>query len=388
MSLRLVVPRELRSGEARVALVPDAVAQLVDEGFAVAVEHRAGVRSFADDDAFASSGAAVIADRAALLREADIVLTVRGLGGSDDESFARDLASVPRGAAVVGLLDPFDHEDRIESMADHGVWAFALERMPRITRAQSMDVLSSMSTITGYQSVLLAARASPRMFPLLMTAAGTLAAVRVLVLGAGVAGLQAIATARRLGAVVQAYDVRPVVREQVESLGATFVSFDGEHAGATAGGYAIEQSEVFYAREREMLADALRDVDVAITTALVLGRRAPTLITAAAVAGMRPGSVIVDLAAERGGNCELSEPGETVVRHGVSIAAPLDLASAAPVHASQMYARNVSTFLRHIASPNGLALDAQDEISCETLVTPAALAPGESLADAAPVAGA
>ena len=260
--------------------------------------------------------------------------------------------------------------------------------MPRITRAQSMDVLSSMSTITGYQAVLLAARTSPRMFPLLMTAAGTLAAARVLVLGAGVAGLQAIATARRLGALVQAYDVRPVVREQVESLGATFVSFDGEHSGDTAGGYAIEQSEVFYAREREMLADALRDVDVAITTALVLGRRAPTLITAAAVAGMRPGSVIVDLAAERGGNCELSEPGETVVRHGVSIVAPLDLASSAPVHASQMYARNVSTFLRHIASPDGLTLDAQDEIFRETLVTPTALLPEESPADVAPVAGA
>ena len=388
MSLRLAVPRELRPGEARVALVPDAVAQLVNEGFAVAVESGAGVRSFADDDAYRSRGAAVIDDRAALLREADVVLTVRGLGASDDESFTRDAASVRHGAAVVGLLDPYVFEDRIRTLADRGILAFALERMPRITRAQSMDVLSSMSTITGYQAVLLAARTSPRMFPLLMTAAGTLSAARVLVLGAGVAGLQAIATARRLGAVVQAYDVRPVVREQVESLGATFVSFDGEESRASAGGYATEQSEAFYSRQREMLADALRDVDVAITTALVLGRRAPTLITAAAVAGMRPGSVIVDLAAERGGNCELSEPGATVVRHGVSIVAPLDLASAAPVHASQMYARNVSTFLRHIASPDGLTLDADDEIFRETLVTPTALVPEESPADAAPVAGA
>lgn len=388
MSLRIGVPRELLPGEARVALVPDAVAPLVDAGFAIAVERGAGVRSFADDDAYRANGANIIDDRAVLLREADVVLTVRGLGASDDESFTDDLASVRRSAAVVGLLDPYDDEDRIQAMADRGVLAFALERMPRITRAQSMDVLSSMSTITGYQAVLLAARTSPRMFPLLMTAAGTLAAARVLVLGAGVAGLQAIATARRLGAVVQAYDVRPVVREQVESLGATFVSFGGEHTDATAGGYAIEQSEVFYAREREMLADALRDVDVAITTALVLGRRAPTLITAAGVAGMRPGSVVVDLAAERGGNCELSEPGETVVRHGVSIAAPLDLASTAPVHASQMYARNVSTFLRHIATPDGLTLDAQDEIFRETLVTPTALDPRESPADVAPVAGA
>ena len=388
MSLRIVVPRELRHGEARVALVPDAVAQLVDDGFSVAVERGAGIRSFADDDAYRANGAAVIDDRAVLLCEADVVLTVRGLGGSDDESFTRDLASVPHGAAVLGLLDPYDYEDRIESMADHGVLGFALERTPRITRAQSMDVLSSMSTVTGYQAVLLAARASPRMFPLMMTAAGTLAAARVLVLGAGVAGLQAIATARRLGAVVQAYDVRPVVREQVESLGATFVSFDGEEAGATAGGYALEQSEDFYTRQREMLDEALRDVDVAITTALVLGRRAPTLITAAAVAGMRAGSVIVDLAAERGGNCELSEPGESVVRHGVSIAAPFDLASAAPVHASQMYARNVSTFLRHIASPDGLTLDATDEIFRETLVTPAALDAQESPADAVAVPGA
>ena len=387
MSLRIVVPRELRHGEARVALVPDAVARLVGDGFAVAIERSAGTRSFAPDDAYRSSGAAVIDDRAELLREADVVLTVRGLGGTEDESFARDLASVARGAAVIGLLDPYDLQDRIQSMADHGVLAFALERMPRITRAQSMDVLSSMSTITGYQAVLLAARASPRLFPLLMTAAGTLAAARVLVLGAGVAGLQAIATAKRLGAVVQAYDVRPAVREQVESLGATFVSFDGEEGSATASGYAIEQSKAFYTRQREMLAEALRDVDVAITTALVLGRRAPTLITAAAVAGMRPGSVIVDLAAERGGNCELSEPGETAVRHGVSIAAPLDLASAAPVHASQMYARNVSTFLRHIASPDGLTLDARDEIFRETLVTPMALDPEESPADGIAVTG-
>ncbi len=387
MSLRIVVPRELRHGEARVALVPDAVARLVGDGFAVAIERGAGTRSFAPDDAYRASGAAVIDDRAELLREADVVLTVRGLGGTEDESFARDLASVARGAAVIGLLDPYDLQDRIQSMADHGVLAFALERMPRITRAQSMDVLSSMSTITGYQAVLLAARASPRLFPLLMTAAGTLAAARVLVLGAGVAGLQAIATAKRLGAVVQAYDVRPAVREQVESLGATFVSFDGEEGSAIASGYAIEQSKAFYTRQREMLAEALRDVDVAITTALVLGRRAPTLITAAAVAGMRPGSVIVDLAAERGGNCELSEPGETVVRHGVSIAAPLDLASAAPVHASQMYARNVSTFLRHIASPDGLTLDARDEIFRETLVTPMALDPEESPADGIAVTG-
>lgn len=388
MSLQVAVPRELRHGEARVALVPDAVAQLVDAGFAVAVESDAGVRSFADDDLYRAGGAKIIDDRATLLREADVVLTVRGLGASDDESFTRDVASVRRGAAVVGLLDPYDVEDRIRTLADRGILAFALEHMPRVTRAQSMDVLSSMSTITGYQAVLLAARTSPRMFPLLMTAAGTLSAARVLVLGAGVAGLQAIATARRLGALVQAYDVRPVVREQVESLGATFVSFDGEESSAAAGGYATEQSEAFYTRQREMLAEALRDVDVAITTALVLGRRAPTLITAAAVAGMRPGSVIVDLAAERGGNCELSEPGATVVRHGVSIAAPLDVASAAPIHASQMYARNVSAFLRHIATPDGLTLDRQDEIFRETLVTPAALDVQECSADAVAVTGA
>ena len=369
MKLQIAVPRELRQGEARVALVPDAAARLVADGFAVEVERGAGLPSHADDRAFQAGGVRVVDDRADLLSDADVVLTVRGLGGADHDSFARDLAAVPSGAAVVGLLDPYDREDRIQALADRGVLAFALELMPRIARAQSMDVLSSMSTITGYQAVLLAAQAAPRMFPLMMTAAGTLAAARVFVLGAGVAGLQAIATARRLGAVVQAYDVRPAVREQVESLGAAFVSFDVDDTGETAGGYAMAQSQESYARQQTMLAAALREVDVVITTALVLGRRAPILITAAAVSGMRRGSVIVDLAAERGGNCELCEPGQTVVRDGVSILAPLNLASAAPVHASQMYARNISTFLRHVASPDGLALDEHDEIVRATLMT-------------------
>ncbi len=369
MKLQIAVPRELRQGEARVALVPDAAAQFVADGFAVAVERGAGLPSHADDRAYQAGGVRVVDDRADLLSDADVVLTVRGLGGADHDSFARDLAAVPSGAAVVGLLDPYDREDRIQALADRGVLAFALELMPRIARAQSMDVLSSMSTITGYQAVVLAAQAAPRMFPLMMTAAGTLAAARVFVLGAGVAGLQAIATARRLGAIVQAYDVRPAVREQVESLGAAFVSFDVDGTDTTSGGYAIAQSQESYARQQTMLAAALREVDVVITTALVLGRRAPILITAAAVSGMRRGSVIVDLAAERGGNCELCEPGRTIVHHGVSILGALDLASAAPVHASQMYARNISTFLRHVASPDGLALDERDEIVRATLMT-------------------
>ena len=387
MKLQIAVPRELRQGEARVALVPDAAAQLVDDGYAVAVERGAGLPSHADDRAYETGGARIVDDRAALLRNAHVVLTVRGLGGTGQDSFAHDLAAIRRGAAVVGLLDPHDREDRIQALADCEVLAFALELMPRITRAQSMDVLSSMSTITGYEAVVLAAQASPRLFPLMMTAAGTLSPARVFVLGAGVAGLQAIATARRLGAIAQAYDVRPAAREQVESLGAAFVSLDVDEAGATASGYAIAQSETFYARQQELLAAALREVDVVITTALVLGRRAPILITAAGVSGMRRGSVIVDLAAEQGGNCELCEPGRTVVRHGVSILAPLNLASAAPVHASQMYARNISTFLRHIAAPDGLTLDENDEIVRATLVTQTAPAADEAPAGVAAAKG-
>lgn len=369
MTIQIAVPRELRDREARVALVPTAVANLVEEGFAVTIEHGAGLRSHADDGAYADNGAAIVNDRTELLSSADLVLTVRGLGSNDEESFARDASAMKRGGSLVGLLDPHDSQDRLRALTEHGILAFALELMPRITSAQSMDVLSSMSTIAGYRSVLLAAEASPRMFPLMMTAAGTLAPTHVFVLGAGVAGLQAIATARRLGAIVQAYDVRPAVREQVESLGATFISFEVAQASESSEGYAVAQPEDFYNRQREMLAGTLREADVAITTALVAGRRAPILITAEAVSGMRRGSVIVDLAAERGGNCELSEPGKTVTRHDVSILAPLDLSSAAPVHASQMYARNVSTFVKHIASSDGIRINPNDKIVSSTLVT-------------------
>jgi NAD(P) transhydrogenase subunit alpha len=369
MKIQIAVPRELRARESRVALVPAAIANLVEEGFAVNIEHGSGLRSHTDDGTYAANGATVFSDRMELLASADLVLTVRGLGSDDVKSFSRDVSAMKRGAALVGLLEPHENQDRFRALTEHGILAFALELMPRITRAQSMDVLSSMSTIAGYRSVLLAAEASPRMFPLMMTAAGTLTATRVFVLGAGVAGLQAIATARRLGAIVQAYDVRPAVREQVESLGATFVSFEVAQAAESSEGYAVAQAEDFYDRQREQLAGTLRETDVAITTALVAGRRAPILITAEAVAGMRRGSVIVDLAAERGGNCALSHPGKTVTQHDVSILAPLDITSAAAVHASQMYARNTSNFVKHIASPDGLRVNPDDKIVSSTLVT-------------------
>jgi len=249
------------------------------------------------------------------------------------------------------------------------VTLFAMELMPRITRAQSMDVLSSMATVAGYEAVLMAASALPRMFPLMMTAAGTLTPARVLVIGAGVAGLQAIATSRRLGAVVQAYDVRPVVKEQVESLGAEFVELDLETGDAEdAGGYAKEQSEEFYRRQQEALGRVVAENDVVITTAAIPGQKAPVLITAEAVAAMAPGSVIVDLAAERGGNCELARPGQTVVEHGVEIRGPLNLAAAAPYHASQMYAHNITTYFQHLAPEGELRFDLEDEITRETLV--------------------
>jgi len=271
---------------------------------------------------------------------------------------------------VVGMLDPLWRPEACRELAEQGVAAFSLELMPRITRAQSMDVLSSMATISGYKAVLLAAEALPRMFPMLMTAAGTVTPARVFVVGAGVAGLQAIATARRLGAVVHGYDVRPAVREQVESLGGKFVELPLETAQAEGtGGYAKAMDEAFYRRQREMMAKVVAESDVVITTAAVPGKKSPVLVTAEMVRGMGPGSVIVDLAAERGGNCELSQPDQTVVEGGVSILGPTNLPATIPYHASQLYSKNVVTFLSHLVKDGQLAFDIEDEISRETLVT-------------------
>jgi H+-translocating NAD(P) transhydrogenase subunit alpha len=358
--VRVAVPNESAGGERRVALVPDAVGRLAAAGFSIAVERGAGTAATFADAEYEAAGAELVA-RAELLSGAEAV--VRVSPPADDE-----IAELPAGVVLVGFLAPLTEPERIERLADRGVVAFAMESIPRITRAQAMDALSSQSTVAGYKAALLAADRLPRLFPLLMTAAGTVAPAKVLVLGAGVAGLQAIATARRLGAVVSGYDVRPAVREQVESLGATFLDL-GVEGEETAGGYAAELTAEEQARQQAALEERISEMDVVITTALVPGRPAPLLIPAAAVERMRPGSVIVDLAAETGGNCELTEPGAEVQRAGVTIVGFTDLAARVPYHASQLYARNVSALLLHLAPGGELTLDFEDEITAGACVT-------------------
>jgi NAD(P) transhydrogenase subunit alpha len=363
------VPRESFPGERRVALVPKDVAALSKAGLQLVIESGAGAAALHQDGEYEAQGARVEPDRKRLFAEADIVLTVHG-PGSHREFPQADLDALKSGAAIVGFLDPLDDPAMTKALAERGLTLFSMELMPRITRAQSMDALSSMATVSGYKAVLLAANAAPRMFPMLMTAAGTVTAARVFVLGAGVAGLQAIATARRLGGVVDGYDVRPAVKEQVESLGARFVVLDVKTDQAeSAGGYAKAQSEEFYRRQQQLLGEHLRAMDVIITTAAVPGKKAPVLITAEMVAGLRPGTVIVDLAAERGGNCALTKPGETVDHHGVLILGPMNLPSEAPAHASQLYSKNVATFLAHLVKDGALRLDEADEIVSGTLVS-------------------
>jgi H+-translocating NAD(P) transhydrogenase subunit alpha len=340
-----------------VALVPEAVSKLKASGFAVAVERGAGVEASFADDAFLEAGAEVVDE----VWDADGVVKVR-------KPNADELLRLREGLLLIGFLEPLTDPGGIERLTQRGVNAFAMESIPRITRAQPMDALSSQATVSGYKAALIAAERLPRFFPMLMTAAGTVAPAKVLVLGAGVAGLQAIATSRRLGAVVAGFDVRPVVKEQVESLGATFLEL-GVRAKETAGGYAQELTAEEQQRQQDELADRIPDYDVVITTALVPGRPAPKLIPAGAVERMRPGSVIVDLAAEAGGNSDVTEPGEVIERSGVTVIGPLNLASSMPLHASQLYARNVSALLQHLA-PNGkLTLDWEDEITAGACVT-------------------
>ena len=355
--MRIGVPRELEPGERRVALVPDAVSRLADAGFDVVVEPGAGAAASFPDAAYNEAGA----DLSGSPWDADGVVKVRKPSADEVERLRAE-------QVLIGFLEPLTDAAGIERLAGKGVYAFAMESIPRITRAQPMDALSSQATVSGYKAVLLAADRLPRFLPMLMTAAGTVAPAKVLVLGAGVAGLQAIATAHRLGAVVAGFDVRPVVREQVESLGATFLDL-GIMGEETAGGYARELTEDEQRRQQEALEERIPEYDVVITTALVPGRAAPRLIPAAAVAGMRPGSVIVDLAAEAGGNCELTQPGEVVEREDVTIVGLTNVPSTMPYHASQLYARNVSALLQHLA-PNGeLALDWDDEITAGACVT-------------------
>ena len=356
------VPRETSPGERRVALAPGAVPALIKAAIEVRLESGAGDAAGFTDAEYVAKGAAV-ASRADVLAQADVLLTVRGPD-------AASLADLKRGSTIVGMLDPLSQPESVKAMAAAGVRAFALELVPRITRAQSMDVLSSMATTAGYQAVLLAAVKLPRMFPMMMTAAGTIAPAKVFVVGVGVAGLQAIATAKRLGAVVEAYDVRPAVKEQVISVGAKFVEFDLETAGAEdKGGYAKAQSEEFIRRQQEQMQEVVARNDVVITTAAVPGRKAPVLVTEQMVAAMDPGSVIVDLAAERGGNCALTVPGEDITAHGVNILGPVDLPSQSAYHASQMYAKNITTFLLSMVVEGELAPDPADEIVAETLLT-------------------
>jgi NAD(P) transhydrogenase subunit alpha len=345
-----------------VALVPDAVTRLTGSGFDVVVERGAGSAASFPDGTYAEAGA----ELADTVWDADAVVKVR-------KPMAGEIERLREGQVLIGFLEPLTDATGIERLAARGVHAFAMESIPRITRAQPMDALSSQATVSGYKAVLVAAERLPRFFPMLMTAAGTVAPAKVLVLGAGVAGLQAIATAHRLGAVVAGFDVRPVVKEQVESLGATFLDL-GITGEETAGGYARELTEDEQRRQQEALAERIPDYDVVVTTALVPGRPAPKLIPADAVSRMRPGSVIVDLAAETGGNCELTEPGDVVEREGVTIVGLTNLPSTMPFHASQLYARNVSALLQHLAPEGELALDWDDEITAAACATRAKVA--------------
>jgi len=362
------VPRETFPGERRVALTPRACETLGKLGAAIIVEESAGADAGFPDQQYIARQAR-IGTRREVFENADIIVQVRALGANPVEGRAA-LPLLREGQIVIGFGEPLTAREETAALARAGVSFFAMELMPRITRAQSMDALSSMATIAGYRGVLLGAEALPKIFPMLMTAAGTITAARVLILGAGVAGLQAIATARRLGAVVSAYDVRSAVKEQIESLGAKFVVLDLD-AGASEGqgGYAKAMDEEFYRRQRAALTEVIREQDVLITTAAVPGKRAPILVTAEMAGAMAPGSVIVDIAAERGGNCELTLPGERVLHHGITILGPLNLASTAPYHASQMYGSNIASFLKLMVKDGQLKVNREDEIIRETLVT-------------------
>jgi NAD(P) transhydrogenase subunit alpha len=356
--MRIAVPKEAAPGERRVALVPENVAKLTKQGHQIRVERGAGAAAGFPDAAYEAAGA-TIADGAAVLEGAEVIARVQ----RPDE---REVDAAPPDALVIGLLAPYQSGPLLARLAGRRVNAMAMERVPRTTRAQAMDALSSQASLAGYKAVLVGAAALPRILPMMTTAAGTLAPAKAFVMGAGVAGLQAIATARRLGAVVSAFDVRPVVKEQVQSLGATFVEVPVAAEGT--GGYAKELAASEQERLLAVVAAHVKDMDLVITTAAIPGKPAPRLVTAEMVRSMRPGSVIVDLAAETGGNCELTRPGETVVENGVQIIGPLGLPSTLPFHASQMYGRNVTTVLQHLSKDGKLAVDAADEIAGPMLV--------------------
>lgn len=363
------VPKETYPGERRVALAPMVIPALTNAGFEVMVETEAGIQAGYPDSQYTEKGAQIVTARSALFEKADIILQVLAYG-SNDITGKNDLPLLRRNQILIGFLRPFGSREVIQEIAGSGVTAFSVELVPRTTRAQSMDALSSMGTICGYKAVLIAADSHPRIFPMLTTAAGTITPARVFVIGAGVAGLQAIATARRLGAVASAYDLRPAAKEQVQSLGGRFIELPIEAKDAQdARGYARAQDENFYQRQRELLGRVVKDNDVVITAAVIPGKTSPVLVTEEMVKSMAPGSVIFDLAAERGGNCELTKAGATVVRHGVTIIGAINVASGVPYHASQMYARNVTAFVLYIIKEQKLQLNLNDEILRETLVT-------------------
>jgi NAD(P) transhydrogenase subunit alpha len=362
------VPRETYPDERRVALVPDAVPLVVKVGAEVVVESDAGLAAGISDERYTRKGAK-IAGRDEIFAKCDVIFQVRTFTANPDAGRA-DLGKMRQGQIIIGLTESMTEPALSGEVAKYGVTVFSLELLPRITRAQSMDVLSSMATVAGYKAVLLAAEALPKFFPMFMTAAGTIAPARVFIVGVGVAGLQAIATAKRLGAVVHAYDVRPVVKDQVKSLGAKFVELELEADDAEdKGGYAKAMGEEFYRKQREMMTRVVAEQDVVVTTAAVPGKKAPILVTGDMVRGMSPGSVIVDLAAERGGNCELTRPGETVEVNGVKILGPLNLAATVPYHASQMYSKNIATFFQNLVKNGVISLDTEDEIIRDTMIT-------------------
>ncbi|MGC2449801.1 MAG: Re/Si-specific NAD(P)(+) transhydrogenase subunit alpha [Candidatus Sulfotelmatobacter sp.] len=363
------VPKESYPGERRVALVPVALPALTKAGLEVVVESGAGEQAGYPDAAYIEKGAKILPSRADVFGAADIIVQVLCYG-SNDVTGKADLPLFKRGQTLIGFLRPFGSAEIVQQIAQAGVTALSIELMPRTTRAQSMDALSSMATVCGYKAVLLAAENSPRIFPMMTTAAGTITPARVFVIGAGVAGLQAISTARRLGAVASAYDMRPAAKEQVQSLGGRFVELPIEAQNAQdARGYGTAQDETFYARQRELLTKVVAESDIVITAAVIPGKKSPVLITADMVKGMAPGSVIVDLASERGGNCELTRMGETIVAHGVTILGAINLASTVPYHASQMYARNLTTYLTYMVKDGKLQMNLQDEIVRETMIT-------------------
>ncbi|UCE64331.1 MAG: Re/Si-specific NAD(P)(+) transhydrogenase subunit alpha [Nitrospirota bacterium] len=363
------VPKETYPGEHRVALIPASIPSLQKAELEVMVESNAGADAGYPDSVFTEKGAKIASSRAQLFEAADVVVQLRLLGANPEQG-QTDLTHLRQGQILVGMAEALSSPESVKELANKGVTTFAMELIPRITRAQSMDVLSSMGTVAGYKAVLLAADSLPKMFPMLMTAAGTVAPAKVLIIGAGVAGLQAISMARRLGAAVEAYDIRPAVKEQILSLGAKFVELPLETTEAEdKGGYAKAQDESFYQRQRGLLARVIASSDVVISTAAVPGKKAPILITAEMVSSMTPGSVIVDLAAERGGNCELTKPNHSIVAHGVTIHGPENLAGTVPYHASQMYAKNISTFLLHLIKKGEIKIDLEDEITKETLLT-------------------